>query len=94
MSRGNGQPIHRVFLHAPVLLFSGPNVEVLPDLFGDHQWHFDIGKLTGWLEERRYKVTYERIGMSEPFCELFVAAWQFEDLPYGEVISEAVGDSA
>lgn len=59
-------------LHAPILMFSGPNVEVLPELFGDHQWHIDVTKLIVWL--KGYEVSWERIGISEPFCEVMVIA--------------------
>lgn len=61
-------------LHAPVLLFSGPNVAALPELFGDHQWHIDIVKLRDWLGALGYRVSSGRIGLTEPLSELFVVA--------------------
>lgn len=61
-------------LVAPLLMFSGPNVEAMPKLFGDHRWHIEIPKFVGWLEERGYTVTWERVGLSEPLCEVLVLA--------------------
>jgi hypothetical protein len=59
-------------LCAPILMFSGPNVEAMPELFGDHQWHIEIPKLAGWLEDRGYRVSWERVGLTEPLCEVLV----------------------
>ena len=62
-------------LCAPILLLSGPNASVMTELFGDHEWHIDIGKLIMWLNEVGYTdVTWESIGLSEPLCEVLVVA--------------------
>lgn len=61
-------------LKAPLLMFSGPNAQVMTELFGDHQWHIDTDKLTGWLTERGYTSTWERIGLSELLCEVLIVA--------------------
>ena len=61
-------------LRAPILLLSGPNVAVLPELFGDHKWHIEIDKLKGWLEDLGYGVQYFASGLSIPYCELLVVA--------------------
>lgn len=62
-------------LDAPILLFSGPSKEALPGLFGDHKWHIETHKLIDWLHNIGYRnFTVDKIGMSEPYCEVFVAA--------------------
>ena len=61
-------------LNAGVLLFSGPNAAVLPELIGDHQWHIEVPILVRWLEQAGYRVTWEPSGLSEPRCEVVVAA--------------------
>ena len=61
-------------MNAPLLMFSGPNADVMPELFGDHLWHIEIDKLSGWLEDLGYIVEWSPIGLSEPFCELLVIA--------------------
>lgn len=61
-------------LRAPLLMFSGPNIEVMPDLFGDHAWHIEVAKLTGWLADLGYTVRSSRIGLSEPLAEVLVVA--------------------
>lgn len=63
-------------LRARVLMFSGPNVEAMPKLFGDHQWHIEVPYLTALLEDRLYDVTWERVGLSEPLSEVLVVAKQ------------------
>lgn len=68
-------PVLLSHCHAPLLMFSGPNVRVLPDLFGDHQWHIDEEALTAMLDGAGYnEVMCDPIGISEPFCEVLVVA--------------------
>lgn len=61
-------------LHADTLLFSGPNVVVLPELFGDHLWHIDITKLFAWLVELHYVAVWAPSGLTAPLSEVFVVA--------------------
>lgn len=62
-------------MEAPVLLFSGPTKEALPELFGDHRWHIEPNKLIDWLDDLGYRTfNIERIGMSRPYCEVFISA--------------------
>ncbi len=62
-------------LQAPLLLLSGPNAAVLRDLFGDHLWHLEVGKLKGWLLELGYNwIRREPLGLSLPLSELLVVA--------------------
>jgi len=61
-------------LHAPVLLLSGPNANVLPKLFGDHQWHIEREKLVDWLNALDYNVSWRPSGLSEPLSEVLVVA--------------------
>lgn len=62
-------------MEAPVLLFSGPSKAVLPELFGDHKWHLEPDKLIDWLNDLGFKRFHiEPIGMTEPYCERFIAA--------------------
>ena len=63
-------------LWAPLLMFTGPNVAVVPALFGDHRWHLDGVALTSWLLALGYSVETRRIGLTAPFSELFVRAWR------------------
>lgn len=60
-------------LRAPLLLLSGPNAET-HDPYGDHEWHLDRRKLDRWLRVLDYCMTWERVGMTEPFCEALVIA--------------------
>lgn len=60
-------------LHAPLLLFSGPSAETHQP-YGDHRWHLEESKLRGWLAELGYAMTWERFGLTEPFCEALVVA--------------------
>jgi hypothetical protein len=60
-------------LRAPLLMFTGPNAaDHAP--YGDHVWHLDERQLRAWLDALGYTVTIEPIGLTEPFCELFVVA--------------------
>lgn len=61
-------------LEAPLLMLSGPNVEVWPDLIGDHEWHIEPNWLRDQLAALGYETIVEPIGMSEPFCEVLVVA--------------------
>ncbi len=62
-------------LQAPLLLLSGPNKVELPDLFGDHLWHLERGKLERWLLALGYScVAWEPLGLTLPKCELLVVA--------------------
>ncbi len=61
-------------LKADVLLLSGPNIKVMPELFGDHLWHIEIDKLRYWLEQLGFAVEWESSGLSEPHAELLVIA--------------------
>jgi hypothetical protein len=74
-------------LRAPTLMFSGPNVELLPELIGDHEWHIDIVKLRRWLEERGYYVQWQpmRLARGEPPYELLVVALKSEELGNGAI---------
>jgi len=60
-------------LHAPLMMFSGPNAKVMTELFGDHQWHLEVNKLSRVLGGLGYDfLDWRPIGMSEPLCELLV----------------------
>ncbi len=60
-------------LHAPLLVLSGPNADTHRP-YGDHEWHLEEAKLRHWLYELGYLMTWERIGLTEPFCEALVVA--------------------
>jgi hypothetical protein len=62
-------------LCAPLLMFTGPNAETHAP-YGDHAWHLEADKLQVWLSDLGYEVTFEPIGLTAPFCELFVVARQ------------------
>ncbi len=57
-----------------MMLFTGPNIETVPELYGDHLYHLDkeklihLGRVCGWI-----CTVAEPIGITEPFCELFLA---------------------
>jgi len=67
-------PLLLTRLHAPLLMFSGPNVRVLPALFGDHKWHINAEHLAGWLGRLGYDCVWQSIGLTEPLCEIFFVA--------------------
>jgi hypothetical protein len=56
-----------------IIILSGPNVDILPELFGDHLYHIDkdhihqIESAAGWR-----CIEVSPCGLSEPFCELFL----------------------
>lgn len=60
-------------LRAPLLMFSGPTADTHAP-YGDHQWHLEPAKLQGWLGDLGYSMTFERFGMTEPYCEAVVIA--------------------
>lgn len=60
-------------LRAPLLMFSGPSADTHAP-YGDHLWHLEPDKLRAWLRTLGYDVHAERIGMTEPFCEVLVVA--------------------
>jgi len=55
------------------ILLSGPNVEVLPELFGDHLYHIDVDEMidiahkVGWN-----RVSVSSCGLSKPLCEVMM----------------------
>jgi len=55
------------------LMFSGPSVEMMPDLIGDHEYHIDIpdiarlGTINGFDLLR-----VERVGLSHPYSEVLL----------------------
>jgi len=54
-------------------IFTGPNVEVMPNLIGDHKWHIDLEELRGLARKSGWIMTHdERIGLNEPYSELLV----------------------
>jgi hypothetical protein len=55
------------------IMLSGPNKEVLPELFGDHLYHINveemvrIGSVLGWK-----CISVDACGLSKPFCEVLM----------------------
>lgn len=55
------------------MIFTGPNREVLPELFGDHRYHLDAGEISEIAAGFGWKPIVSRgCGLSEPYCELFL----------------------
>jgi len=55
------------------ILLSGPNVEVLPELFGDHLYHIDVDQMIEIAYKARWRcssVSY--CGLSKPLCEVMM----------------------
>ena len=56
------------------MLFTGPSHYVLPELMGDHEYHLKPEDLACWARGAGFELMHiERIGLSRPFCEVFLA---------------------
>jgi len=59
--------------YAGSAIFTGPNVEVMPDLIGDHKWHIDMGQLRAMAHKAGWSVVYdEPVGLNAPYSEVLV----------------------
>lgn len=55
------------------ILINGPNVAVLPDLFGDHLYHINTDQMESVAKEAGWWCTHlEPSGLSKPFCEVLM----------------------
>lgn len=55
------------------ILLSGPNVEVLPELFGDHLYHINIEEMISIAKTVGWKcISLSACGLSKPFCEVLM----------------------
>lgn len=55
------------------MLFTGPNVEVVPDIYGDHLYHLNERSLVITADKHGWACTIaEPIGFTVPLCELFI----------------------
>lgn len=56
-----------------LLMFSGPHAAVMPELFGDHEYHIDVGEIMGMAEVVGFQfLRVERVGLSKPFSEVLI----------------------
>lgn len=55
------------------IILSGPNVKVLPELFGDHLYHIDVDEIIKIAIESRWVCSnIQYCGISKPLCEVML----------------------
>lgn len=56
-----------------LVMLSGPNVEVMPELLGDHKYHIDVGEIIEMVKSFGFKYwRIERTGLSKPYSEVLL----------------------
>ena len=56
-----------------LLMLSGPNADVVPDLIGDHRYHIVPGEIVDLARKNKFHlVTSRRVGLSAPYSEILM----------------------